>query len=565
VAVNTRYCNVSIDFMARVIPSDWRTLEASGSAVREIETLALLERGLPDTLTVFHGVHWTRIQHGFAVVGEIDFVVLGPSGRILLIEQKSGFLDETPEGLVKQYAAGTRKHVGQQLGRMLDGLNRRLVIAAQGESVTLDFLLYCPDYLVKDKGTAGIAPERIVDAARRESLCRRIEEAFPDEPPRPALARRLHEFFADVLHLVPETGALVGRAEQMVTRLSGGLATWARRLEFSPFRLRVIGTAGSGKTQLALAVLGDAARAGRRALYVCFNRPLADHLARVAPEGAEVATFHQLCDRRLRARGERPDFSSPSAFDDLAQRFAELDAGADQFDELVIDEGQDFDVAWVPPLLRRLAPGGRAWWLEDPMQRLYDRPAVELPDWTILRANVNYRTPRDVLDYINRLLAPDEAVEPAGPIAGGAVEFLDYGDVSELIDKTKRAVTLGLQAGFRKQDIALVTFSGREKSRLFPFDALGPHRLKSATGRYDLFGVPQYTDGDLLIETVYRFKGQAAPCVILTEVDFDALDERARHKLFVGMTRASMKLTVVLSRRAAGVLMARLEAPPAAD
>ncbi len=63
---------------------------------------------------------------------------------------------------------------------------------------------------------------------------------------------------------------------------------------------------------------------------------------------------------------------------------------------------------------------------------------------------------------------------------------------------------------------------------------------------------------------MYRFKGQAAPCVILTEVDFEMLDERARHKLFVGMTRASMKLVLVLSRRAAGVLMARLDAPTAA-
>jgi hypothetical protein len=549
--------------MARIVPSDWRSLEATGSAVRELETLALLERGLADTLTVFHGVHWTRVQHGFAVIGEVDFIVLGPNGRLLLIEQKSGFLDETPDGLVKQYAGGARKHVGQQLGRMLDGLNRRLASAAQGEPIALDYLLYCPDYLVKDKGTAGIAPERIVDAARRDSLCRIIAEALPETPARPALARRLHAFFADALQLSPDTGALVGRAEQMVTRLSGGLATWARRLEFSPFRLRVIGTAGSGKTQLALAVLADAASAGRRALYVCFNRPLADHLARVAPAGAEVATFHQLCDRRLRATGFRPDFSAPHAFDDLAQRFAALEAGDDQVDELVIDEGQDFDAGWVAPLLRRLAPGGRAWWLEDPMQRLYDRPEVELPGWTVLRANVNYRSPREVLETVNRLLAPIPPAEPASPIAGGAVEFLDYADTAELIERSKRAVTLALQAGFRKQDIALVTFSGREKSRLFPFDVLGPHRLKSATGRYDLFGVPQYTDGDLLIETVYRFKGQAAPCVILTEVDFEALDERTQRKLFVGMTRASLRLFVVLSKRAAATLMARIEGVPA--
>jgi hypothetical protein len=546
--------------MARIVPTDWRTLETTGAAVREIETLALLERGLPDALTVFHGVHWTRIQQGFAVIGEIDFVVLAPSGRMVLIEQKSGFLDESPDGLVKQYAAGARKHVARQLGRMLDGLRHRLADVAQGEPIALDYLLYCPDYVVKDKGSAGIAPERIVDAARRDALCRVVVAAFADEPPRPSLARRLHDFFADVLRLAPDTGALVGRAEQMVTRLSGGLATWARRLEFTPFRLRVIGTAGSGKTQLALAVLADAARAGHRALYVCFNRPLADHLARVAPEGVEVATFHQLCDRRLRATGFRSDFNSPAAFDELAQRFAELDPATDLVDELIIDEGQDFDAAWVAPLLRRIAPAGRGWWLEDPMQRLYERPPVDLPGWTVLRANVNFRSPRAVLACVNRLLAPDQAVEPAGPIAGDSVEFLDYGDTAELIERSKRAVTLALQAGFRRQDIAVVTFSGREKSRLFPFDSLGPHRLKSATGRYDLFGVPQYSDGDLLIETVYRFKGQAAPCVILTEVDFEALDERLQRKLFVGMTRASMKLFVVLSRRAAAALAARLDA-----
>ena len=545
--------------MARVIPSDWRSLEATGAAAREIETLAVLERHLPASLIVFHGVHWTRVQQGFAVIGEIDFAVLGPSGRVLLIEQKSGFLDETPDGLVKTYAAGARKQAARQIGRMLDGIKRRLAAAAPGESLTLDYLLYCPDYRVKDKGSAGVAPERIIDAAERDALCLRIAAAFPDEPARPALARRLHDFFADVLHLAPDTAALVGRAEQMVTRLSGGLATWARRLEFAPFRLRVIGTAGSGKTQLALAVLADAARAGRRALYVCFNRPLADHLARHAPEGSEVATFHQLCDRRLRASGYQPDFSVADAFDDLARRFAALDAGADQVDELVIDEGQDFDAAWVEPLLRRLAPGGRAWWLEDPMQRLYERPAVELPGWVTLHAQVNYRSPRNVLAYVNRLLAPAPAVEPAGPIADGEVEFLDYGDAAELLDRSKRAVTLALQAGFRKQDIALVTFSGREKSRLLAVDTLGPHRLKSATGRYDLFGVPQYTEGDLLIETVYRFKGQAAPCVILAEVDFEVLDGRALRKLFVGMTRASMRLIVVLSRPAAAALMARLD------
>ncbi len=545
--------------MARVIPSDWRTLDATGAVAREIETLAVLEAGLPDELTVFHGVHWTRVDRGTAVFGEIDFVVVAPSARIVLVEQKSGFLTETPEGLVKKYS-GKDKLVAVQLDRTLDALRARLAPVVQGEAVAIDYLLYCPDYTVKQFGTAGLPPERIIDERSRERLCARIREALPEEAPREVLAHKLRRFFENELQLVPEVSALLGRAERMVTRLAGGLATWARRLQFEPFRLRVIGTAGSGKTQLALAVLQDAAAQGRRALYVCFNRPLADHLAQLAPEGAEVASFHQLCDRRLRAAGETIDYRATDAFEQIAERFGVLPVQpGERFDELVIDEGQDFQPHWKDALLRWLQPAGRLWWLEDPMQRLYDRPPLELPGFVTLRAETNYRSPRDVLGYLNRLLALAQPIEAASPIAGGEVEFLTYADTESLVAATRRAVTRALHGGFRVVDTVLVTFTGRERSALRSFDQIGPHRLKSWQGRYDLFGRPEFSDGDLLVETVYRFKGQSAPCVILTEVDFDTFDELAQRKLFVGFTRASMKLLVVLSERAAQALLARAQ------
>jgi hypothetical protein len=543
--------------MARIVPTDWRTLEATGAAAREIETLAVLADGLPEELTVIHGVHWTRVDRGTAVFGEIDFVVVSPSARIVLIEQKSGFLTETEDGLVKKYS-GREKLVAFQLDRTLDALRARLAPVLQGEPVAIEYLLYCPDYTVRQPGSAGIPPERIVDERSRARLCVRVCEALPAEPARDALAHKLRRFFENELQLVPDVSALVGRAEQWVTRLSGGLATWARRLEFEPFRLRAIGTAGSGKTQLALAVLKDASAQGRRALYVCFNRPLADHLAAIAPEGVEVASFHLLCDRRLRAAGQAIDYRRHDAFALIEERFGALAVPAEErFDELVVDEGQDFQPAWKDALLRWLKPDGRVWWLEDPMQRLYDRPPVELPGFVTLRADTNYRSPRDVLGYVNRLLAPERPIEAASPIAGGEVEFLTYADGESLLATTKRAVTKALQGGFRIADTVLVTFAGRQRSLLGSFDALGPHRLKSWQGRYDLFGRPEFSDGDLLVETVYRFKGQSAPCVILTEVDFESFDELAQRKLFVGFTRASMKLIVVLSERAAKVLLGR--------
>src|SRR5208282_4284670 len=89
--------------MARTLPDGWEALEAAGAAPFEISTLRRLAAGLPKDYSVFHGVHWTRLEHGYSVFGEIDFVVVGPQGQVVLIEQKSGSLEETPEGLVKRY------------------------------------------------------------------------------------------------------------------------------------------------------------------------------------------------------------------------------------------------------------------------------------------------------------------------------------------------------------------------------------------------------------------------------------------------------------------------------
>jgi hypothetical protein len=231
----------------------------------------------------------------------------------------------------------------------------------------------------------------------------------------------------------------------------------------------------------------------------------------------------------------------------------------DEVDELVVDEGQDFDQAWIAPLLARLRGGGRAWWLEDPMQNLYGRPAVTLPGWAVLHANTNYRNPRGIVDTVRKLVQPAVQPEAASPFAEGVEDFLVYTDTKALLDATTRAITLALKAGFRREEIAIVTFTGRERSALRAFDRIGPHTLRRATGRYDLTGGPEYSEGDFLLETVYRFKGQSAPCVIFTEIDFENWDELVGRKLFVGMTRASMCLFPVLSERSAGLLMQRLK------
>jgi len=546
--------------MACILPDGWKTLRAVGGAAREIETLEQLETGLPNGYTVYHSVHWTRIAKGFSVFGELDFVVVSPSGRVMAIEQKAGSLEETAEGLVKTYS-GKPKSVAQQISRSVSALRGRLSDAFGPRNYGVEELLYCPDYTVVNRDIAGVHPARIVDATRRQWLADIVRQILPaDELPLPC-RDGIHPFLAGELSLMPDAGAMIGAASRLVTQVSSGLATWARNIDFEPFRLRVNGTAGSGKTQLAIGVLHDAAMAGKRSLYVCFNRPLADYVASIAPAAATVTSFHKLCRGladEIGMTGEL-DLDDGSVCSALRERlFKQIQPSLTCYDVIVIDEGQDFLQFWVDLVEVLLAPCGSWWWLEDPMQNLYQRPAPLLPgSWVQVRAKSNYRSPRNIVRFIAQLQGLPHDVEAESPIDGADVEIVAYPD-GEVVEHTRRQLDDAIALGYRPSDIAVLSFQGLKKSVLTGMDRLGDWSLRHPTGGYDMAGNQLYRDGDVLSDSVFRFKGQSAPCVILTEVDFSQFDEFAQRLLFVGATRATMKLIVVMSQRTAGVLLDRV-------
>src|SRR5690606_15631222 len=177
--------------------------------------------------------------------------------------------------------------------------------------------------------------------------------------------------------------------------------------------------------QLALAEYRDAVERGLRPLYVCFNRPLADHFAHIAPDGGLVCTFHTLCDLLLRQAGRAPDFGRPDAFERLVAEAAALHVPESMlFDTVIVDEGQDFSARWRDLVLRHARPDARALWLEDPMQNLYGQPPVDLPDWVRLRAASNFRSPRPIVRLLQSLVPPGVDIEAQSPIDAPDVEFL---------------------------------------------------------------------------------------------------------------------------------------------
>jgi hypothetical protein len=548
--------------MAKVFPSGWREVNPLADIGRELETLELLGNSLDDSYTVYHGVHWTNVESkNYAIYGEIDFAVVSPSGKLLLIEQKTGYLDETDDGLEKKYAEKS-KNVPFQIARNAHGLQHRLKQALKGNSVFVDSILYCPDYKIKKLGSAGIDPKRIVDSTRKDQLVPIIQSIIPADEPNTTVQELLHQFLSDLLEIVPDVNAVIGQTDKLYTRVSGGLSEWAQKIDVNPFRLRVIGTAGSGKTQLALSVFRESIKQGRKPLYVCYNRSLADHVSKVAPEGGLVTGYHQLGDRIAKLLGTPIDHLKPGPFAQMEATLDSYQPSADQlFDDLIVDEGQDFKPNWAANLMRILRPNGKAWWLEDPLQNVYSREPIPFDGWVTIRSEANFRSPKRVLSGINELLQLTPPIVSCSPIEGGDVEVLTYENQGELIPRTIEALDRAIELGFETKHVALLSFRGRESSVLTPFTQIGQHTLRSPIqGKYDEFGNPEYSEGEITTDSIHRFKGQAAPCVVLTEIDFVQMDENSKIRIFVGATRATMKLIMVVSSRCLNLMLAKSKA-----
>jgi hypothetical protein len=467
------------------------------------------------------------------------------------MEVTSGNVDFQTSGIFKTYGAKT-KDIKAQVGLQYGALRSRLRDA--NLSVHLNHLLVLPDLKVQSV-TVQWPRERIIDSEDIGNIVTRITQLLGPGMPSDNLPRVL-AFFENRFRVVPDVSALSGRLQQQASRLSAGLATWVPRIEVPSGVIRVIGTAGSGKTQLALRLLRDADAAGQKAAYICFNRALADHMGRVSPIRTPAETFHEYAVRVVRRSGQTVDFSVPDAFQTIATLcMATLPGCEPDLDLIILDEVQDLQPEWVQAMLTRLRPNGRAYLLEDPEQQLYkDRESFDIPDAVTVTSHENFRSPRTLVKLINGLHLTSVEVEALSAHEGEFPDPIVYDSPEKIAPCTITAVERCLQRGFSIEDIAIVSMRGRERSLLQGLDRLGARTLRHFTGKFDEGGDAVWTDGQLLIESVRRFKGQAAAAVVLTECDLAQLDAMNRKLLFVGLTRARVHLEWVVSAATALVI-----------
>ena len=535
--------------MAVITPSFVPSVRCDAGWYREIDVIEHLKNALPDSYEIFHSINWHTLQQGPDRHGEIDVVVIGPTGNVLLMEVKAGDVTLRNGEIFKLYSDNKEHNVGNQCRLQYGAIVNRLKEARIHPYVTNCLVL--PDYKMAMGHVVSIPRERIVDADDYDNLGGRVT-AMMSIGQCSVDVEKVRLFFRNEFRVSTKLTVLRDQVITTTELLSDGLATWAPKISAPSRTLRIQATAGSGKTLLAVRLLEEAIARDESALYVCFNRPLADYMARIAPAKANIANYHELCVDHFRRHYEEPDFTDCNIFSTVVETYVRESHGLpEKFDLLLIDEAQDFDAEWVESLLPQLKETGRLFLMEDSDQKLYERSEFDLPEAVTVTCNDNFRSPRSVCRTIDALALATSPIQSRGVYQGEDPGFHTYDSDDNVVRRTADVVDKLLQQGFSIEDIVVLTGRGVKKSVVLKSDFIGKHRTRRFAGTYSArTGLPDWIDGELLVESVYRYKGQSAPAIVITEVDFLEITPLERRKLFVGMTRAMMAVEIVLSRNA---------------
>ncbi len=544
--------------MASIVPSDLSQLYLEGLHNPEIPVLKMLGDELPDDYTVFHGVHWSLEYKKWTHFGEIDFVVVNRSGKVLVIEQKNGHLEETKDGLFKRYGDQEKNPV-QQLHRSINKVQEKFKKSnPQHSRIDIDYLVYCPDYKVKNANAAGVGKSRIVDANSKKLLAKKIQGILGlGENSTDGQYERVRDFFAQTLNLVPDIHSHIESQETVFKRHIGEHARILMDLEMRPFRLKITGSAGSGKSQFAREYFDRELNSNHNILMLCYNRPLSDQLRRSIGTAGRVNTFLGFCRDFIHSVGETIDFncmsSDPLFWKKIFDRIVSIEI-PDQwkYDSLIIDEGQDFEQEWVEIIQLFLQDNANILWLEDRDQNLYGKSPIKLNgsidgQFVGYQYRVNYRSPELIARFIRQTL-PFE-FEQGSCHNGFGVKVHPYSQPEEQSQIVAKIVEELIKLDFAYHQIIVLACCGLKSSTFDNLDKVGNLSLRKFTG-YDDNGLQQYSFGDLNFDSVYRYKGLEMPAVILVDVDpAENRFENFKTVLYCGMTRATFRLDMVVKKQ----------------
>lgn len=546
--------------MARMLELAVAPTAQTAGSLAEGYVRGLLEK-LPDDYTVIGGIT-VLDDDGQRPLTEFDTVVITPLGAVCVLEVKSGSLDVLTAGtLVRQYKDDAPvKNITEQLARQGQILATRM--KAFGERVIFSHFLVLPNGTLSAAGAVLNHLEgRVFDSTSIETLPLRIVAMNEEAAATGHIveAKKLEEFFVSHYTYRPDAAAICDAIAAARKKTEAGLAAWVPRIRTTLPFVVVEAPAGAGKTALAAKLLRLAGERHEKSIYLTFVRNTAERMIEsgAGVRASFVGTWHELareCEGATRDLSKLSAEEAKGYFDYCSELLMRaLSAGRYAWDCIIVDDAQSFRPEWLEALPAALTATGRLYILSDSYARVFeDREpiAFDADETLYVTLDESLRVPQRQAEELKAFHLVGPEFRSTAAFAGDNTFIAErYTGPDSLYKATRRTLEQFLSRGFRPDQIAVLSCKGWENSEILKCEAIGGRRLRRPTGRFDANNMRVFTEGEIYCDTVRRFCGLAAPCVIVTEMDFATITEHEKALLYLAMTRAEAALAFVMSER----------------
>ena len=573
--------------MARMIPPHY-TEEIKSTGEKQFFDLLRHDPATVDWVCL-HSLSLAR--HVKRVYGEIDFVVLIPNEGIFCLEVKSGRVarQEGVWNYTNRYGDVSTSTIGPfrqvrdgmfsllEAVRKLFGRQHRFTRLLYGFGVVFPHISFAQDdpeiesWQVYDRDSRRQPVSRyILNLSTNTRRNVQFQPWYDEQGSRPSLSdiRKLVDFLRGDFERIVKPSDVLLETEEQILRLTEEQYRCLDQLQDNP-RCLFDGGAGTGKTLLALEFARREASSGKKVLLICFNKLLGQWLAlekgNTLPHSIEIDYFHHFLDRLIADSSVSNEFRKIKQTEDQDYLFSELyplfalDALSEDviesYDALIIDEGQDLIRSEYLDVFDGLLKGGLAggtWaiFCDFHHQTIYgeideNTMLCELEQrtsqFTRFRLHTNCRNTRPIGEEVSFISGFDIPPFLPANVEGVPVNYRFYSNNSDQCKQVNEIINQLRAEGIKSETITILSPTTFEHS----CPATGDHISFNVT---DLTrsGLQKCLKNVIGFSTIHAFKGLESSIIIITDITH-LLDDRNRALLYVGMSRARYRLSVLIS------------------
>jgi hypothetical protein len=549
--------------MPRMIPENLDDITNSD----ELRVAELLRDILADDVIVFHGRHLLMQSKSIGLMpAEVDFIIVDPRQGVLVVEVKGGEVRYNTESKKwmhvdkngNQSPLSSRDPYDQANSNM-HNINRLLDVHIPNfkRKYRCGYAIALPYSRFEGPLPPNMNASTLIDAraCTQDAMANALNTAFSAWKAEvtvlsDAEIATIIDTITPVYTVKRDLYAQFGLYEDTIHVLTEEQTLIYQDLLDSQNKAAIAGVAGSGKTLLAKAKALSEAQKGKRVLFLCYNKALAEWLNSSVKIGEiengylHIDNYHhfvaQLCRDNGRAWPHNDENLwheyAPNQLYDIAFN---LMSGQDKFDTIIVDEGQDFHPNWwasLAPLFRGNEDKQCYYVFYDPNQNIYQGQVVLPAGLTQpYPLRVNCRNTKRISDYCAQLLGIDMRTKKFAP---------------EGIDPIYHQTTSLSQALNRAQQLAMTMIA--EEQRLHKNQVailcigVPAKQMNAVAAQHGFTGDhKQWRNNEgVLVCAAGAFKGLESDLVIVVDIDSRKTPELIS-KRYVAFSRAKFELHVV--------------------